>query len=33
MLPEAYRRAGSSSFADFLSTQAPDLLPGARRPP
>jgi proteasome beta subunit len=30
MLPEAYRRAGSSSFADFLSTQAPDLLPGAR---
>ena len=29
-LPEAYLRSGSSSFADFLSQQQPDLLPGRR---
>ena len=32
-LPTAYLTAGSSSFADFLSHQAPDLLPGRRTPP
>ncbi len=31
-LPRAYLTAGSSSFADFLSAQAPDLLPGRRTP-
>jgi proteasome beta subunit len=31
MLPESYRRAGNSSFADFLAVQAPDLLPSSRR--
>ncbi|MFT4298300.1 MAG: proteasome subunit beta [Aeromicrobium sp.] len=30
MLPEAFRTAGSSSFADFLVQYAPDQLPGAR---
>lgn len=29
MLPEAFRTAGNSSFHDFLTRQAPDLLPGA----
>lgn len=29
MLPDAFRRAGSSSFAEFLAAQAPGLLPGA----
>ncbi|MDO5683558.1 MAG: proteasome subunit beta [Propionibacteriaceae bacterium] len=31
-LPAAYLRAGSSSFAEFLSEVAPDLLPGSRTP-
>lgn len=30
MLPEPFTAAGSSSFADFLAQQAPDLVPGAR---
>ncbi|HSV38454.1 MAG TPA: proteasome subunit beta [Nocardioidaceae bacterium] len=30
-LPAAYLTPGSSSFADFLSEQAPDLLPSHRR--
>ena len=29
-LPDAYLVPGSSSFTDFLSSQAPDLLPGKR---
>ncbi|GAA3058774.1 proteasome subunit beta [Actinokineospora globicatena] len=29
-LPAAYLSAGTSSFTDFLRSQAPDLLPGAR---
>lgn len=29
LLPDAYRRAGSASFAEFLAAQAPQLLPGA----
>jgi proteasome beta subunit len=29
-LPAAYLTPGSSSFADFLSAQAPDMLPGRR---
>lgn len=29
-LPAAYLAAGTGSFADFLATQAPDLLPGRR---
>ncbi|MCL8025864.1 proteasome subunit beta [Nocardioides bruguierae] len=32
-LPAAYLQPGSASFADFLSAQAPDLLPGARNLP
>ena len=32
-LPPAYFAAGSSSFAEFLSTQAPDLLPNRRALP
>jgi len=32
-LPEAYLAPGTSSFADFLSTQAPDLLPARRSIP
>jgi proteasome beta subunit len=32
-LPAAYLRPASPSFADFLAEQAPDLLPGRRRPP
>src|SRR5680860_1141405 len=32
-LPAAYFAAGSSSFAEFLSTQAPDLLPNRRALP
>ena len=32
-LPEAYLAPGTSSFADFLSTQAPDLLPARRTVP
>jgi proteasome beta subunit len=32
-LPAAYLAPGTSSFADFLSAQAPDLLPGRRRLP
>lgn len=31
-LPEAYLTPGSSSFADFLGAQAPDLLPSRRTP-
>jgi proteasome beta subunit len=30
MLPEEYRAVGSSSFADFLASRAPDMLPAAR---
>ncbi|MFT4188580.1 MAG: proteasome subunit beta [Aeromicrobium sp.] len=30
MLPDAFRTAGTSSFAEFLSQHAPDQLPGAR---
>lgn len=29
MLPEGYRSAGGTSFADFLAQQAPQLLPSA----
>ncbi|WP_232676885.1 proteasome subunit beta [Nocardioides sp. R-C-SC26] len=29
-LPAAYLQPGTSSFADFLAAQAPDLLPGRR---
>ena len=29
MLPEGNRLSGSSSFADYLATTAPDLMPGA----
>ena len=32
-LPQAYLVPGSTSFTDFLSAQAPDLLPGNRTPP
>jgi len=32
-LPAAYLRPGVSSFADFLSEEAPDLLPGRRAVP
>ena len=32
-LPAAYFAAGSSSFAEFLSSQAPDLLPNRRALP
>ena len=32
-LPAAFLAPGSSSFADFLSGHAPDLLPGRRTPP
>ena len=32
-LPAAYLTPGTSSFADFLSTQAPDLLPARRTVP
>jgi len=32
-LPAAYLTPGSSSFADFLGQQAPDLLPGRRTLP
>ena len=32
-LPAAYLTPGTSSFADFLSSQAPDLLPGRRTVP
>ncbi len=32
-LPAAYLTTGSSSFAEFLSAQAPELLPGRRTPP
>lgn len=32
-LPAAYLRPGVSSFADFVSEQAPDLLPGRRAVP
>jgi proteasome beta subunit len=32
-LPSAYLTPGSSSFLDFLSAQAPDLLPGRRTAP
>ncbi len=32
-LPSAYLTPGSSSFMDFLSAQAPDLLPGRRAVP
>jgi proteasome beta subunit len=31
-LPAAYLSAASSSFTDFLRSQAPELLPGARPP-
>ncbi|CRK56427.1 Proteasome subunit beta, bacterial [Alloactinosynnema sp. L-07] len=31
-LPPAYLSAGTSSFTDFLHTQAPELLPGRRVP-
>lgn len=31
-LPAAYLRAGSSSFTEFLTDVAPDLLPGGRTP-
>jgi proteasome beta subunit len=33
LLPAAFLTPGSSSFADFLGDQAPDLLPGRRTPP
>jgi proteasome beta subunit len=32
-LPAAFLTPGTSSFADFLSAHAPDLLPGRRTPP
>ena len=32
-LPDAFLQPGSSSFSDFLSVQAPDLLPGRRAVP
>ncbi|MGH3368320.1 MAG: proteasome subunit beta [Nocardioidaceae bacterium] len=32
-LPTAFLTPGSSSFSEFLSEQAPDLLPGRRTPP
>jgi proteasome beta subunit len=32
-LPDAFLRPGSSSFAEFLGEQAPELLPGRRTPP
>lgn len=32
-LPASYLQPGSSSFADFLAAQAPDLLPARRTPP
>jgi proteasome beta subunit len=32
-LPAAYLAPGSSSFLDFLSAQAPELLPSRRQPP
>ncbi len=32
-LPDAYLRAGSSSFTEFLASAAPDLLPSSRRLP
>jgi len=32
-LPAAYLQPGTSSFADFLATQAPDLLPSRRSLP
>ena len=32
-LPAAYLQPGTSSFADFLATQAPDLLPARRAVP
>ncbi len=32
-LPAAFLQSGSSSFSDFLSEQAPDLLPGRRAVP
>jgi proteasome beta subunit len=32
-LPGAYLEVGSSSFAEFLAAQAPDLLPGRRSAP
>ncbi|WP_121251532.1 proteasome subunit beta [Nocardioides ferulae] len=32
-LPAAYLQPGSSSFTDFLASQAPDLLPGRRPVP
>ena len=32
-LPMAFLTPGSSSFSDFLSVHAPDLLPGRRTPP
>jgi proteasome beta subunit len=32
-LPLAFLTPGSSSFSDFLSAHAPDLLPGRRTPP
>jgi proteasome beta subunit len=32
-LPAAYLQPGTSSFADFLAGQAPDLLPGRRSMP
>ncbi|MGJ9412343.1 proteasome subunit beta [Aeromicrobium sp. CF4.19] len=31
MLPEDFRSVGGTSFADFLATQAPEMLPGARQ--
>ncbi len=31
-LPSAYLTPGSSSFADFLAQQAPEMLPGRRTP-
>lgn len=30
MLPEGYRSVGGSSFADFLTAQSPEMLPGAQ---
>jgi proteasome beta subunit len=32
-LPAAFLEPGSSSFADFLGSQSPELLPGRRTPP
>lgn len=32
MLPTSFMQPGSSSFSDFLATQAPQLLPGSRAP-